>query len=52
MEISNVANAARVYGTKLGHDFACINLLVTGCCGSFHAAQIAGKQGIYRILVP
>ncbi|MCZ4291501.1 hydantoinase/oxoprolinase family protein [Hoeflea alexandrii] len=47
-----MANAARVHGIELGHDIAAFDLLVTGGGGALHAARIAEKLGIRRIIVP
>ena len=47
-----MANAARVHGIELGHDIATFDLLVTGGGGALHAARIAEKLGIRRIIVP
>lgn len=47
-----MANAARVHGIELGHDIASFDLLVTGGGGALHAARIAEKLGIQRIIVP
>ena len=47
-----MANAARVHGIELGHDIAGFDLLVTGGGGALHAARIAEKLGIRRIIVP
>ena len=47
-----MANAARVHGIELGHDIAEFDLLVTGGGGALHAARIAEKLGIRRIIVP
>lgn len=47
-----MANAARVHGIELGHDVAAFDLLVTGGGGALHAARIAEKLGIRRIIVP
>ena len=48
----NMANAARIHGIELGHDIAAFDLLVTGGGGALHAARIAEKLGIRRIIVP
>lgn len=47
-----MANAARVHGIELGHDIEGFDLLVTGGGGALHAARIAEKLGIRRIIVP
>ena len=47
-----MANAARVHGIELGHDVSKFDLLVSGGGGSLHAARIAEKLGIERIIVP
>jgi N-methylhydantoinase A/oxoprolinase/acetone carboxylase beta subunit len=47
-----MANAARVHGIELGHDIAAFDLLVTGGGGALHAARIAQKLGIKRVIVP
>lgn len=47
-----MANAARVHGVELGLDIAAFDLLVTGGGGALHAARIAEKLGISRIIVP
>lgn len=47
-----MANAARVHGIELGHDIAAFDLLVSGGGGALHAARIAEKLGIRRIIVP
>lgn len=47
-----MANAARVHGIELGHDITGFDLLVTGGGGALHAARIAEKLGIRRIIVP
>lgn len=47
-----MANAARVHGIELGHDIAGFDLLVTGGGGALHAARIAEKLDIRRIIVP
>ncbi|MDO6729046.1 hydantoinase/oxoprolinase family protein [Marinovum sp. 2_MG-2023] len=47
-----MANAARVHGIELGHDIASFDLLVSGGGGALHAARIAEKLGIRRIIVP
>lgn len=47
-----MANAARVHGIELGHDIAEFDLLVTGGGGALHAARIAEKLRIHRIIVP
>lgn len=47
-----MANAARVHGIELGHDIAAFDLLVTGGGGALHAARIAEKLNIARIIVP
>ncbi|QUJ77341.1 hypothetical protein KDD17_04890 [Sulfitobacter albidus] len=47
-----MANAARVHGIELGHDISSFDLLVTGGGGALHAARIAEKLDIARIIVP
>ncbi|CAN0593302.1 unnamed protein product, partial [Laminaria digitata] len=47
-----MANAARVHGIELGVDIAGFDLLVSGGGGALHAARIAEKLGIRRIIVP
>ena len=47
-----MANAARVHGIELGHDISEFDLLVTGGGGALHAARIAEKLDIRRIIVP
>ena len=47
-----MANAARVHGIELGHDVSRFDLLVSGGGGGLHAARIAEKLGISRIIVP
>ncbi|MEM6373108.1 MAG: hydantoinase B/oxoprolinase family protein [Pseudomonadota bacterium] len=47
-----MANAARVHGTELGLDIARFDLLVSGGGGALHAARIAEKLGIRRVIVP
>lgn len=47
-----MANAARVHGVELGLDVASFDLLVSGGGGALHAARIAEKLGIRRIIVP
>lgn len=47
-----MANAARVHGIELGLDVASFDLLVSGGGGALHAARIAEKLGIRRIIVP
>lgn len=47
-----MANAARVHGIELGLDVASFDLLVSGGGGALHAARIAEKLGIRRVIVP
>ncbi|MGJ8532218.1 MAG: hydantoinase/oxoprolinase family protein [Alphaproteobacteria bacterium] len=47
-----MANAARVHGIELGLDVASFDLLVSGGGGALHAARIAEKLGILRVIVP
>ena len=47
-----MANAARVHGVELGLDVAGFDLLVSGGGGGLHAARIAEKLGIRRVIVP
>ena len=47
-----MANAARVHGAELGLDISRFDLLVSGGGGGLHAARIADKLGIRRIIVP
>ena len=47
-----MANAARVHGIELGLDIARFDLLVSGGGGALHAARIAEKLGIRRVIVP
>lgn len=47
-----MANAARVHGVELGLDVSSFDLLVSGGGGGLHAARIAEKLGIRRIVVP
>ena len=47
-----MANAARVHGVELGLDISRFDLLVSGGGGGLHAARIAEKLGIRRIIVP
>ena len=47
-----MANAARVHGVELGLDISRFDLLVSGGGGGLHAARIADKLGIQRIIVP
>jgi len=47
-----MANAARIHGVELGFDVANFDLLVSGGGGALHAARIAEKLGIRRIIVP
>lgn len=47
-----MANAARVHGIELGLDISSFDLLVSGGGGGLHAARIADKLGIRRIIVP
>ncbi len=47
-----MANAARVHGIELGLDVTRFDLLVSGGGGAVHAARIAEKLGISRIIVP
>lgn len=47
-----MANAARVHGIELGLDISSFDLLVSGGGGGLHAARIADKLGIQRIIVP
>lgn len=54
VELANetMANAARVHGIELGLDVSRFALLVTGGGGGLHAARIAEKLGIDRVIVP
>ncbi len=54
IELANeaMANAARVHGIELGLDVSGYDLLVSGGGGGIHAARIAEKLGINRIIVP
>ncbi|ASJ70754.1 hydantoinase B/oxoprolinase family protein [Granulosicoccus antarcticus] len=54
IELANetMANAARVHGIELGLDVSSFDLLVSGGGGGLHAARIAEKLGISRIIVP
>lgn len=47
-----MANAARVHGIELGLDVASYDLLVSGGGGALHAARIAEKLGIRRVIIP
>ena len=47
-----MSNAARVHGIELGLDVSGYDLLVSGGGGGLHAARIADKLGIRRIIVP
>ena len=47
-----MANAARIHGIELGLDIARFDLLVSGGGGGLHAARIADKLGIRRIIIP
>ena len=47
-----MANAARVHGIELGLDISRFDLLVSGGGGGLHAARIADKLGIRRIIIP
>ena len=47
-----MANAARVHGLELGKDISRFDLLVSGGGGALHAARIAEKLSIDRIIVP
>ncbi|MHA6326338.1 hydantoinase/oxoprolinase family protein [Roseivivax sp. CAU 1753] len=47
-----MANAARVHGVELGLDVSSFDILVSGGGGGLHAARIAEKLGIRRIIVP
>lgn len=47
-----MANAARVHGIELGLDVASFDLLVSGGGGALHAARIAEKLGIRKVIVP
>ena len=47
-----MANAARVHGIELGLDVSKFALLVSGGGGGIHAARIAEKLGIQKVIVP
>ena len=48
----NMANAARVHAVESGANLAGRTLIAFGGGGPVHAARIAGKLGISRVLVP
>ena len=48
----NMANAARVHAVESGASLAGRTLIAFGGGGPVHAARIAGKLGITRVLVP
>ena len=48
----NMANAARVHAVESGASLAGRTLIAFGGGGPVHAARIAGKLGISRVLVP
>ena len=48
----NMANAARVHAVESGADLTGRTLIAFGGGGPVHAARIAGKLGIARVLVP
>ena len=48
----NMANAARVHAVESGASLAGRTLIAFGGGGPVHAARIAGKLGIARVLVP
>ena len=47
-----MANAARVHAIELGRDVTACSLLASGGAAPLHAAQIAEKLGIERIVIP
>jgi len=47
-----MANAARVHAAELGKDLAAHALVAFGGAAPLHAARIAEKLGIFRIIVP
>ena len=54
IEVSDeaMANAARVHGIELGKNVAEFDLLASGGGGPLHAARIAEKLSIRRVIVP
>jgi N-methylhydantoinase A len=48
----NMANAARVYGIESGKDLRSRTLIAFGGAAPLHAARIAEKLGIGRVLIP
>ena len=48
----NMANAAREHAVEHGKDFEGRTLIAFGGCAPLHAARVAGKLGIDRIVVP
>ncbi|MDD9884358.1 MAG: hydantoinase/oxoprolinase family protein [Gammaproteobacteria bacterium] len=47
-----MANAARVHAAEHGADLSRCALIAFGGCGPLHAAQLARKLGIRRVIVP
>ena len=47
-----MANAARVHAAEHGADLSRCTLIAFGGCGPLHAAQLARKLGIARVIVP
>ncbi|MFQ5467065.1 MAG: hydantoinase/oxoprolinase family protein, partial [Kiloniellaceae bacterium] len=48
----NMANAARVHAIEWGKDVAARTLVAFGGAAPLHAARLAGKLGIERVIVP
>jgi N-methylhydantoinase A len=48
----NMANAARVHAIESGKDLRTRTLIAFGGAAPLHAARVAGKLGISRVLVP
>jgi N-methylhydantoinase A len=48
----NMATAARVHGIELGKEIESYTLIAFGGAAPLHAAQMAGRLGIDRIIVP
>jgi N-methylhydantoinase A len=47
-----MANAARVYGAELGKDIAQHTIIAFGGAAPLHAARLAEKLGISRVIIP
>ncbi|MES3004141.1 MAG: hydantoinase/oxoprolinase family protein [Pseudomonadota bacterium] len=50
--VENMANAARVHAVELGKTIEDYTMIAFGGAAPLHAAQLAGKLGISRVIIP